>query len=292
MKYAVKRSRKFFSQSLALVLALTIMMSTVIVSGLSLTVFAASNISGTIYLDVSGNSDWQGKTVVASFDNGVTQTARFSGSGNVISVEVPSQASNANRMTLTAYPSDYPFTLASGTPENTYRIITKQDKNRNYCYAWNSSDNSKNQDWPGQVMTESGNYYYIDLDKNFEKCIFNVGNESSKSADLSINYNGNVAYYDGAGFAALQSTSVSVSNLESNRNLFIMNSDNSVSVSKYTYDGSGISATMKTVQLYAPSWQSAYVTYDLSDAYRVTLNMTKKTSSDGVSYFECQVPEI
>lgn len=292
MKHAVKRSRKFFSQSLALVLALTIMMSTVLVSGLSLTVFAASNISGTIYLDVSGNSDWQGKTVVASFDNGVTQTAQFSGSGNVISVNVPSQASNANRMTLTAYPSSYPTTLAKNAPTDKYRIITKKVSSRDHCYAWNSVSNTSNATWPGQQMNSSGDYYFIDLDKKFEKCIFNVGSESSKSADLSINYNGNVAYYDGAGFAALQSTSVSVSNLERNRNLFIMNSDNSVSVSKYTYDGSGISATMKTVQLYAPSWQSAYVTYDLSDAYRVTLNMTKKTSSDGVSYFECQVPEI
>ena len=292
MKYAVKRKRTFFKRNLALILAMMIMLSTVLVSGLSLTVFASTGISGTVYLDVSDNSNWGGKTIVAGFDNGVTATARFTGSGNIMSAVIPSGVSDANKMTLTAYPSDYPTDLANNVPSNKYRIITKKIASRNYCYAWNSVSNTSNATWPGQQMNSSGDYYYIDLDKNFEKCIFNVGNESSKSADLSINYNGNVAYYDGAGFAALQSTSVSVSNLESNRNLFIMNSDNSVSVSKYTYDGSGISATMKTVQLYAPSWQSAYVTYDLSDAYRVTLNMTKKTSSDGVSYFECQVPEI
>lgn len=292
MKYAVKRKRTFFKRNLALILAMMIMLSTVLVSGLSLTVFASTGISGTVYLDVSDNSNWGGKTIVAGFDNGVTATARFTGSGNIMSAVIPSGVSDANKMTLTAYPSDYPTDLANNVPSNKYRIITKKIASRNYCYAWNNVSNTSNATWPGQQMNSSGDYYYIDLDKKFEKCIFNVGNESSKSADLSINYNGNVAYYDGAGFAALQSTSVSVSNLESNRNLFIMNSDNSVSVSKYTYDGSGISATMKTVQLYAPSWQSAYVTYDLSDAYRVTLNMTKKTSSDGVSYFECQVPEI
>lgn len=291
MKHAVKRSRKFFSQSLALVLALTIMMSTVLVSWLSLTVFAASNISGTIYLDVSGNSDWQGKTVVASFDNGVTQTARFSGSGNMLSVTVPTAASSADKMTLTAYPSDYPFTLASGIPENTYRIITKQDKNRNYCYAWNSSDNSKNQDWPGQVMTESGNYYYIDLDKNFEKCIFNDGRDNSKTGDLTVKYIENVAYYDGSSFVNPQSTTVDISNIQSGQNLFVMNSNDSVSVSKYPYNGSGISTTMKTVQLYASGWSNAYVTYDLSDAYQTTVAMTAKTSADDVKYFECKVPE-
>lgn len=291
MKHAVKRSRKFFSQSLALVLALTIMMSTVLVSWLSLTVFAASNISGTIYLDVSGNSDWQGKTVVASFDNGVTQTARFSGSGNMLSVTVPTAASSADKMTLTAYPSDYPFTLASGIPEITYRIITKQDKNRNYCYAWNSSDNSKNQDWPGQVMTESGNYYYIDLDKNFEKCIFNDGSDNSKTGDLTVKYIENVAYYDGSSFVNPQSTTVDISNIQSGQNLFVMNSNDSVSVSKYPYNGSGISTTMKTVQLYASGWSNAYVTYDLSDAYQTTVAMTAKTSADDVKYFECKVPE-
>lgn len=291
MKYAVKRSRKFFSQSLALVLALTIMMSTVLVSWLSLTVFAASNISGTIYLDVSGNSDWQGKTVVASFDNGVTQTAQFSGSGNVISVNVPSQASNANRMTLTAYPSSYPTTLAKNAPTGKYRIITKKVSSRDHCYAWNSVSNSKNAEWPGQTMTSSDDYYYIDLNQRFDECIFNGGSDQNKSGDLTVNYNGNVAYYDGSSFVNPQSTTVDISNIQSGQNLFVMNSNDSVSVSKYPYNGSGISTTMKTVQLYASGWSNAYVTYDLSDAYQTTVAMTAKTSADDVKYFECKVPE-
>lgn len=291
MKHAVKRSRKFFSQSLALVLALTIMMSTVLVSWLSLTVFAASNISGTIYLDVSGNSDWQGKTVVASFDNGVTQTAQFSGSGNVISVNVPSQASNANRMTLTAYPSSYPTTLAKNAPTGKYRIITKKVSSRDHCYAWNSVSNSKNAEWPGQTMTSSDDYYYIDLNQRFDECIFNGGSDKNKSGDLTVNYNGNVAYYDGSSFVNPQSTTVDISNIQSGQNLFVMNSNDSVSVSKYPYNGSGISTTMKTVQLYASGWSNAYVTYDLSDAYQTTVAMTAKTSADDVKYFECKVPE-
>ncbi len=291
MKHAVKRSRKFFSQSLALVLALTIMMSTVLVSWLSLTVFAASNISGTIYLDVSGNSDWQGKTVVASFDNGVTQTAQFSGSGNVISVNVPSQASNANRMTLTAYPSSYPTTLAKNAPTGKYRIITKKVSSRDHCYAWNSVSNSKNAEWPGQTMTSSDDYYYIDLNQRFDECIFNGGSDQNKSGDLTVNYNGNVAYYDGSSFVNPQSTTVDISNIQSGQNLFVMNSNDSVSVSKYPYNGSGISTTMKTVQLYASGWSNAYVTYDLSDAYQTTVAMTAKTSADDVKYFECKVPE-
>lgn len=291
MKHAVKRSRKFFSQSLALVLALTIMMSTVLVSGLSLTVFASSSISGTIYLDVSANSDWQGKTVVASFDNGVTQTAQFSGSGNVISVNVPSQASNANRMTLTAYPSSYPTTLAKNAPTGKYRIITKKVSSRDHCYAWNSVSNSKNAEWPGQTMTSSDDYYYIDLNQRFDECIFNGGSDQNKSGDLTVNYNGNVAYYDGSSFVNPQSTTVDISNIQSGQNLFVMNSNDSVSVSKYPYNGSGISTTMKTVQLYASGWSNAYVTYDLSDAYQTTVAMTAKTSADDVKYFECKVPE-
>lgn len=290
MRHTRRAKRKFFSQTLALVLALTIMMSTVLVSGLSLTVFASSSISGTIYLDVSANSDWQGKTVVASFDNGVTQTAQFSGSGNVISVNVPSQASGANRMTLTAYPSDYPFTLALEAPEGKYRIITKQDKSRNYCYAWNS-DSDKNAEWPGQVMTESGNYYYINLDKNFEKCIFNDGSDNSKTGDLTVKYIGNAAYYNAASFADSMTASVDISSLSGTQNLFVMNSNNSVSVSKYHYNGTTIDAATKTVYLYNSSWNSAYVTYDLSDVYQTTVAMTSLTNSETkVKYFSCDVP--
>lgn len=291
MRHTRRAKRKFFSQTLALVLALTIMMSTVLVSGLSLTVFASSSISGTIYLDVSANSDWQGKTVVASFDNGVTQTAQFSGSGNVISVNVPSQASGANRMTLTAYPSSYPTTLAKNAPTGKYRIITKKVSSRDHCYAWNSVSNSKNAEWPGQTMTSSDDYYYIDLNQRFDECIFNGGSDQNKSGDLTVNYNGNVAYYDGSSFVNPQSTTVDISNIQSGQNLFVMNSNDSVSVSKYPYNGSGISTTMKTVQLYASGWSNAYVTYDLSDAYQTTLAMTAKTSADDVKYFECKVPE-
>lgn len=292
MRHTRRAKRKFFSQTLALVLALTIMMSTVLVSGLSLTVFASSSISGTIlYLDVSANSDWQGKTVVASFDNGVTQTAQFSGSGNVISVNVPSQASGANRMTLTAYPSSYPTTLAKNAPTGKYRIITKKVSSRDHCYAWNSVSNSKNAELPGQTMTSSDDYYYIDLNQRFDECIFNGGSDQNKSGDLTVNYNGNVAYYDGSSFVNPQSTTVDISNIQSGQNLFVMNSNDSVSVSKYPYNGSGISTTMKTVQLYASGWSNAYVTYDLSDAYQTTLAMTAKTSADDVKYFECKVPE-
>lgn len=290
MKYAVKRKRTFFKRNLALILAMMIMLSTVLFSGLSLTVFASTGISGTVYLDVSGNSDWQGKTVVASFDNGVTQTAQFSGSGNVISVNVPSQASGANRMTLTAYPSDYPFTLASGAPEDKYRIITKKVSSRDHCYAWNS-DSDKNAEWPGQPMTSSGNYYYIDLDKNFEKCIFNNGSDNSKTGDLTVKYIENVAYYDGAGFADSMTASVDISSLSGTQNLFILNSNNSVSVSKYHYDGTTIDAAKKTVYLYNSSWNSAYVTYDLSDVYQTTVAMTSHTNIEtGVKYFKCDVP--
>lgn len=291
MKHAVKRKRTFFKRNLALILAMMIMMSTVLVSGLSLTVFAASNISGTIYLDVSGNSDWQGKTVVASFDNGVTQTAQFSASGNMLSVTVPTAASSADKMTLTAYPSDYPFTLASEAPADKYRIITKEVSSRDHCYAWNSVSNSKNAEWPGQTMTSSDDYYYIDLNQRFDECIFNGGSDQNKSGDLTVNYNGNVAYYDGSSFVNPQSTTVDISNIQSGQNLFVMNSNDSVSVSKYPYNGSGISTTMKTVQLYASGWSNAYVTYDLSDAYQTTVAMTAKTSADDVKYFECKVPE-
>lgn len=290
MKHAVKRKRTFFKRNLALILAMMIMMSTVLVSGLSLTVFAASNISGTIYLDVSGNSDWQGKTVVASFDNGVTTTADFSGSGNIVSANL-SGIGNANKMTLTAYPSSYPTTLAKNAPTGKYRIITKKVSSRDHCYAWNSVSNSKNAEWPGQTMTSSDDYYYIDLDQRFDECIFNGGSDQNKSGDLTVNYNGNVAYYDGSSFVNPQSTTVDISNIQSGQNLFVMNSNDSVSVSKYPYNGSGISTTMKTVQLYASGWSNAYVTYDLSDAYQTTVAMTAKTSADDVKYFECKVPE-
>lgn len=290
MKHAVKRKRTFFKRNLALILAMMIMMSTVLVSGLSLTAFAATSLNGRVYLDVANNDNWQGKTIVASFDNGVTTTADFSGSGNIVSANL-SGIGNANRMTLTAYPSSYPTTLAKNAPTGKYRIITKKVSSRDHCYAWNSVSNSKNAEWPGQTMTSSDDYYYIDLNQRFDECIFNGGSDQNKSGDLTVNYNGNVAYYDGSSFVNPQSTTVDISNIQSGQNLFVMNSNDSVSVSKYPYNGSGISTTMKTVQLYASGWSNAYVTYDLSDAYQTTVAMTAKTSADDVKYFECKVPE-
>lgn len=290
MKYTVKR-KGFFSRTLALVLAMTIMMSTVIISGLSLTVFAASSIAGnTIYLDISNNSNWKDKTIIASFDNGVTQTAAFTGSGNQLTVKIPAEASDADKMTLTAYPSGYPTELANAAPSGKYRIITINHKSRNYCYAWNSASGANNAAWPGQQMTQSGDYYYIDFDNKFENCIFSIGSNDSKSADMVVDYNGNAAYYDGAAFVMLQSSVVNISSLSSTQNLFYMNSDNSVSVSKYHYNGTSIEAPSKTVYLYNPNWNAAYVTYDLGDAYQVTNSMTLNNSEEGVTYFYGSVP--
>lgn len=291
MKHTVRKKKGFFSRTLALVLAMTIMMSTVIISGLSLTVFAASSIAGnTIYLDISNNSNWKGKTIVASFDGGVTQTATLTGSGNLLTVKIPAEASDADKMTLTAYPSGYPTELANAAPSGKYRIITKAYKSRNYCYAWNSISGSNNGEWPGQQMTQAGDYYYIDFDKKFENCIFNIGDNTSKSADLTVIYEGNVAYYDSASFVKVQTSVVNISSLTSSQNLFYMNSDNSVSVSKYHYNGTDIVTSSKTVYLYNPNWNAAYVTYDLGDAYQVTVQLTLKNSEDEVTYFTGSVP--
>ncbi len=265
------------------------LMSTLIVSVLSQTAFAATSISGTIYLDVAANSGWKGKKIVASFDGVVTDTVTFTGSGDILSATLPSGVSSASRMTLTAYPSDYPVDLANAAPLDKYRIITKKYNSRNYLYAWTES--TDNQAWPGQTMNESGDYYYLDLSTKYDNCIFNGGKDDNKSPDLSVKYVGNVAYCDSASFADVSVTSVDISSLDANKNLFYVNDDSSVSVSKYHYNGTTIEAESKTVYLYNPSWDSAYVTYDLNDAYQVTVAMNEETSENGVKYFSYSVPK-
>lgn len=289
MRRVLKRSKDIYKRSLALVLAVTMLMSTLIVSVLSQTAFAATSISGTIYLDVAANSGWKGKKIVASFDGGVTDTVTFTGSGDILSATLPSGVSSASRMTLTAYPSDYPVDLANAAPLDKYRIITKKYNSRNYLYAWTES--TDNQAWPGQTMNESGDYYYLDLSTKYDNCIFNGGKDDNKSPDLSVKYVGNVAYCDSASFADVSVTSVDISSLDANKNLFYVNDDSSVSVSKYHYNGTTIEAESKTVYLYNPSWDSAYVTYDLNDAYQVTVAMNVETSENGVKYFSYSVPK-
>lgn len=290
MRRVLKRSKDIYKRSLALVLAVTMLMSTLIVSVLSQTAFAATSISGTIYLDVAANSGWEGKKIVASFDGGVTDTVTFTGSGDILSATLPPGVSSASRMTLTAYPSDYPVDLANVAPSDKYRIITKEYNSRNYCYAWNS-DSDKNKAWPGEAMISYGDYYYIDLNKQFANCIFNDGTNDNKSPDLSVKYVEKVAYCDSASFADVSVTSVDISSLDASKNLFYVNDDSSVSVSKYHYNGTTIEAESKTVYLYNPSWDSAYVTYDLNDAYQVTVEMKEETSKNGVKYFSYSVPK-
>lgn len=291
MKKFIISTGRALKRSLGLVIAFSMILSVFSISAFSLSVSAATSIAGnTIYLDISNNSDWKNKTIVASFDNGVSETATFTGSGNQLTVAVPSGASGADKMTLTAYPSGYPTALAEAAPADKYRIITYDYKSRNYCYAWNSVSNSNNSSWPGQQMTLSGSYYYIDLDAKFENCIFNIGDDRSKSADLSVKWDGNVAYYDSSSFVRAQTAVVNISSLKSTQNLFYVNSDNSVSVSKYQYNGSTIVAETKTVYLYNPNWNAAYVTYDINDAYQVTVAMNALKSDDEVTYFSCEVP--
>lgn len=297
MYSAIRKTGRFFRKSLSLVLAFSMMISVCLVSGFSLTVSAATSLAGrTIYLDISSNSEWQGKIVTASFDSGSPVTFVSSGKENQLKAVVPSDVTSANTMTLKAYASDYPMELTKNLADGKYRIITKkyysssENKDRDYIYAYNSSTDRLT-DWDNKPkMTAYGNYYYYDVDKAYEHCIFATSG-TSQSADLDVVYDSNrVAYFDNTTFKTVSSAAANISTMSASQNLFYLDASGNISISKYSYDGTNISATTKTVYLYNKSWTYAYVTYDLSDAYQVTVPMTDVTNENDVTYFYASVP--
>ncbi|MGN0502061.1 MAG: hypothetical protein ACI4HN_03965, partial [Ruminococcus sp.] len=297
MYSAIRKTGRFFRKSLSLVLAFSMMISVCLVSGFSLTVSAAENLAGrTIYLDISSNSEWQGKIVTASFDSGSSVTFVSSGKENQLKAVVPSDVTSANTMTLKAYASDYPMELTKNLADGKYRIITKkyysnsENKDREYIYAYNSSTDRLT-DWADKPkMTAYGNYYYYDVDKAYKHCIFATSG-TSQSADFDVVYDSNrVAYFDNTTFKTVTSAAANISTMSASRNLFYLDASGNISISKYSYNGTNISATTKTVYLYNKSWTVAYVTYDLSDAYQVTVPMTDVTDENDVTYFYASVP--
>lgn len=296
MYKAIRKTGSFFRKSLSLVLAFSMMISVCVVSGFSLTVSAAEGLAGrTIYLDISANSEWQGKIVTASFDSGSSVTFGASDKENQLKAVIPSDVTSANTMTLKAYVNDYPLELTENVADGKYRIITKkystsESKDRKYIYAYNSSTDRLT-DWDNKPqMTEYGDYYYYDVDKAYNHCIFATSG-TSQSADLDVVYDSNgVAYYDNTTFKTVSSSAVNISTISSSQNLFYLDASGNILISKYSYNGTNISATTKTVYLYNKSWDSAYVTYDLSDSYQVTLPMTDVTNENDVTYFYADVP--
>lgn len=291
MKSLIRHTGKAGKKGLALVLIVAMLMSICAV-GFLVTASAATQLSGTIYLDISKNSNWKNKTIVASFD-GSNATATFYNSGdNMLSAYVPSGISTSGKMTLTAYPAGFPIDLANSASPSVYRVIWSSASGKGHVYAWTDSNNNG---WPGYQGTLSGSYYYYDFSTKYENVIFsNNGNSQSADLELMSKYfgtYGNVAYYSGSSFVVPRSTTVTISSLTNTQNLFVMNSNDSASVSKYQYNGSNIVTNTKTLYLYNPDWSTAYVTYDLSDAYQVTVPMTRLTK-DGVDYFviESTVP--
>ncbi len=221
MKSVKNGSRKPGRKGIAILLTVAVLLSMCAVAFM-VTASAGTPLSGTMYLDVSENPDWQGKLIVASFD-GSESTAAFYDGGDGLTAEVPDDIGESEMMTLTVYPADYPIDLA-GSGEN--RIVWNAELGE-FIYAWNVVDDEivENAQFPGETgdidetgdtdeagETEeaAGGYYFKDYENEFENVIFSGGDSVGKTSDLVPVYFNGTAYYDGNEFAEPIVSSVSV----------------------------------------------------------------------------------
>ena len=107
--------------------------------------------------------------------------------GDTIKVVVTSEITGlSGTYDFTRYAVDQPWFLG----KRIYLTNVPNDWDVAYAYAWTGSGNSavSNAPWPGVEMTATGDDYYFDLPKDYEKILFTNG-DGSQTVDITLNYN-------------------------------------------------------------------------------------------------------
>lgn len=271
MKHAVKVKKKksFLRRNLALILAMMIMLSTVFVSGLSLTVFAASGVTSanqTIYLNLKSNSLWAGTSGAMSVkfakaDGTVVKTTSATKKNDGLFHIDAASAIGATQIQLakdsTPVISSYP--VGSNLPDtvpksgnirvylNASNVSTtsngKQKFSEPRIYAWvNSNPSDKLTDWSNapKMTNLSGDIWYYDLPSKYDRIIFcqNInGGGRYQTGDLS-NFSMvdgcSTAYFDGSNWRSSQITTFDITDIyQKNIVEYYMGSDGKFTQSKY-----------------------------------------------------------
>lgn len=320
--YYSKKLSKHLKKSFSVFLAFAIMLSVCAVSGVSLSVSAATD-SGSYYLITTANSEWQNKTVTYRiYDSSQhmlksgSVLARNGGDTYVLPNSVL-QSTNVAKLEFSLASFDLPTkAVANGYSRiffNSKSVNSNGGGSYDYSnpyvhYYSGSTTSSTGPDWPGVKMTKvssSSSVYYADIPQGYKKLNFCDWNEDGKYAvnqttDQTIGYYGDYAYFSGNRWVNPRIRSIDISNATSAQDAVYMDNDGNLVLSKFSFDGSGVDK--KPVYVYNDNWNnnsSIYATYSLVGAtlsesdktYTVTVELTS-TSEDvnGYKMFKGLIP--
>lgn len=329
MKHARKPQRKIFSQTLALVLALTIMMSTVIVSGLSLTVFAAEGIGGSnqnVYLNFKQNNFWKSASSIsvkfADSDGNVKKTVTASKvpDPNGLFSASCDGAGGATQMQIVNGTSPVGSNLPNNVPKSGYKRVYlnansvstqndgKQKFNEPRIYYWENSTLNSDVTWESApVMTKlSGDIWYYDIQSEYDRAIFcqnkDGGRYQTGDLPLSMIDGCSTLYFDGSNWRSSNITVANIANIKTGKNIveYYMNSNGSFIQSNYlstltaqeNFDNYPSQYDLKTVYVYCESWSSAnqlYAYLDFGDPYSGSVTL-EKASQGAYTVFKGKIP--
>ena len=318
--YYSKKLRKHLKKSFSVFLAFAIMLSVCAVSGVSLSVSAATD-SGSYYLITTANSEWQNKTVTYRiYDSSQhmlksgSVLARNGGDTYVLPNSVL-QSTNVAKLEFSLASFDLPTkAVANGYSRiffNSKSVNSNGGGSYDYSnpyvhYYSGSTTSSTGPDWPGVKMTKvssSSSVYYADIPQGYKKLNFCDWNEDGKYAvnqttDQTIGYYGDYAYFSGNRWENPRIRSIDISNATSAQDSVYMDNDENLVLSKFSFDGSGVDK--KPVYVYNDNWKnnsSIYATYSLVGAalsesdktYAVTVELTSE-DVNGYTMFKGLIP--
>lgn len=318
--YYSKKLCKHLKKSFSVFLAFAIMLSVCAVSGVSLSVSAATD-SGSYYLITTANSEWQNKTVTYRIYDSSQHMLK---SGSVLARNGGDTYALPNSVLQSTNVAKLEFSLASfdlptKAVANGYSRIFFNSKSVNsngggsydysnpYVHYYSgSTTSSTGPDWPGVKMTKvssSSSVYYADIPQGYKKLNFCDWNEDGKytvnqTTDQTIGYYGNYAYFSGNRWENPRIRSIDISNATSVQDSVYMDNDENLVLSKFSFDGSGVDK--KPVYVYNDNWKnnsSIYATYSLVGAalsesdktYAVTVELTSE-DVNGYTMFKGLIP--
>ncbi len=300
MNKTSKHVCRLFKKSMSLVLAFSIMISVCVISGITLNVSAATSNGQKIYINTNLNSTWKSNPqlkVRMTDASGAKMSEEITSSGD--RVFMATAPNGATRVEMSAAPFTLPDTVV---PDGKNRIVYKSPYGSNTHVHYYGSPTEVNTEWPGKKMTQIGTteYYYIDIDDSYKMLNFNNGSsgEGNQTSDLTINfsYSDDYAYYNGTNWANPFIKIIDLADITSGVDTeYYMLADGSFQKSKYisTVAADSQNVTYKTVYVVNDKWSginTLYATYDYSENYRGTLQLTATTTSNGVRVFQGKIP--
>lgn len=310
MKHA-KTTKKVLNKSLALILAMTMMLSVFALSAVSVSVSAATVSDQQISVNFSQDALWK-TLATAKFrfvkdDGTVLSTKSVSVSGGSAIATAPAEATKVEISNNGFNYSSVTKAVADGYRRIFLKAtnIPKKDggtfnASAPYIYAFNGSGSQPSWDTQYKMTSIDGTLYYCDIPADFKSVIFDDNKSAeSQTTDLNINTSYSTAYsiYNVvSGDWSTGITMLDLSGADAYATDYYMHDDHSFVMSKYVASLSDQTQnkrlTYKNIYVYNTSWSSydkVYVTYDYNDDFKTTVALTSEMYNN-TKVFKGKIP--